>query len=762
MFRPLSNSAKSMHLRVVIFACATVLMLHNLPALGSAQDRQKTALIVYSLGHMYPVMATWDRTIWSVFRAQHDVNVTVYTENLDLTRYHDGEYIQKTIDSLRFRYAESEPDLIIAVFEPAVDFVLAHRQTLFADVPIVFGGIERPPGETVDLARDTTGVFQDSSAYGKTLELALTLHPGTRQVVIIGGAGFVEQSWLAQGRKTFAGYEDRVQFTYMVGLSLADIQKRVATIAPDSVVLSFPITEDSTGKSIISRDAISQIAKISKAPVYSFYPGPMSKGVVGGYIKDFSQQAKTTAEMGLAVLRGTPVEDIPPVQNNDLRYIFDWRQLKRFSIAADRLPPGSIVKFQELTIWDRYKIQIIGGLVVIVLQGIIILYLLYQRRVRLRAEQRVLAAELKYRTVADHTFDWEYWQKPDGSLPYVSPSCERISGYRAEDFMKMPSLLQQIIVNEDKKIWTDHRCTTRDEPKSAEIQFRIHRQDGEIRWIEHVCQPVFDAQGNNHGVRASNRDVSQREFYKSETRQLQSELAHMDRVVTISALSSALAHEINQPLAAMRSYGQAALRFLAQDPPHYQSIERSLHGIVRLNKRAAAVVKRLRDLVRKGEVHQERLEMNALIDEVISLINSEIVQRELLVSQDLDPNELPFHGDSIQIQQVMLNLLTNAWDAIADQPVPKRIITVSTRAENSKTIIVSVADSGGGIPAERREDVFAPFYTTKPKGVGLGLAICKSIIQSHGGTIWAADNPEGGTIFSFALPTGNQINQQQP
>ena len=755
MFRLLTSSLTSMHLlRKALLAFLTILLFLNSHALGSQENRHKTVLIVYSLGHMYPVMATWDRNIWSVFRTQQDINIKVNTENLDLSLYHDSDYIRRTVDSFRYRYLESKPDLIIAVFEPAFDFVLKYRQELFPDVPIVFGGIERLSFANPDLEPNITGVFQDGTAYGKTLDLALNLHPDTRHIVVIGGAGFVEQSWLEPARKTFQRYVDRLQFTYMVGLSIDEIQNRLKKILTNTVVLSFPITEDSSGKPIISRDALTQISKASSVPVYSFYPGAFGHGIVGGYIKNFSVQAKTTAEIGLRVLKGIPIQEIPAIQKKDLDYMFDWRQLKRWSIPENRLPPGSIVKFKELTTWDRYKGQIIGALIVILFQTLIIFYLLYQRRIRLRAQEQVLQAELKYRTVADHTFDWEYWQNPDGSLQYVSPSCERICGYTAQDFMKNPSLLQDIIVIEDKKAWAEHRCDNQKEMKSEEFQFRIQRPDGEIRWIEHACQPVFDGQGNNKGVRASNRDVTKREFYKSESRQLQSELAHIDRIVTISALTSALAHEINQPLAAMRSYAQAALRFMDKDQPEYDSVRKALQGIVADNKRAAAVVNRLRDLVKKGKAHREMLDINSIINDVVGLINSEIVLRNASITLDLHPIVPVVHGDSIQIQQVLLNLLTNALDALDNQPFEARTITISTRPENSNGTIISISDSGGGIPADKIQAIFAPFHTTKPKGVGLGLAICKSIIEAHGGKIWAANNPEGGATFYLSLPSG--------
>ena len=511
MFRLLTSPLTSMHLlKKALLALLTMLLFLNSPALGSQENEHKTVLIVYSLGHMYPVMATWDRNIWSVFRTQQDINIKVNTENLDLSRHHDSDYIRRTVDSFRYRYLESKPDLIIAVFEPAFDFVLKYRQELFPDVPIVFGGIERLSFENPDLDPNITGVFQDGTAYGKTLDLALNLHPDTRHIVVIGGAGLIEQSWLESARKAFQRYVDRLQFTYMVGLSIDEIQNRLKKILTNTVVLSFPITEDSSGKPIISRDALTQISKASSVPVYSFYQGAFGHGIVGGYIKNFSVQAKTTAEIGLRVLKGIPIQEIPAIQKKDLEYMFDWRQLKRWSISENRLPPGSIVKFKELTTWDRYKGQIIGALILILFQTLIIFYLLYQRRIRLRAQEQVLQAELKYRTVADYTFDWEYWQSPDGSLRYVSPSCERVCGYTTQDFIRNPSLLQDIIVTKDKAVWDEHRCINKKEMQSEEIQFRIQRPNGEIRWIEHACQPVFDQKGKKRGVRASNRDITRR------------------------------------------------------------------------------------------------------------------------------------------------------------------------------------------------------------------------------------------------------------
>jgi C4-dicarboxylate-specific signal transduction histidine kinase len=181
-----------------------------------------------------------------------------------------------------------------------------------------------------------------------------------------------------------------------------------------------------------------------------------------------------------------------------------------------------------------------------------------------------------------------------------------------------------------------------------------------------------------------------------------------------------------------------------------------LQGIVADNKRAAAVINRLRDLVKKGPTHWETLEINSLINDVVGLINSEIVLRNASIRLDLHPMVPVTPGDSIQIQQVLINLLTNALDAMDVQSVKVRTITISTRPENSNGTIISISDSGGGIPSDKIQTVFAPFHTTKPEGMGIGLTICKSIIEAHGGKIWANNNPEGGAIFSLTLLTGSQ------
>ena len=573
---------------------------------GAQPIEQKKALMLFPFRPTLPVASRWHKNVASILGAESGIRVDLDIEYLDLSRFSDPVYLQMMLDIFRYKGSESRPDLIVAVYEPAFNFVLKHGEGLFPGVPIVFGGIHGKFIEKLSLGPNITGYLRENN-YTTTLDLALGLHPNTREVVVFAGAGLLGQERSDEAREAFRKYEDRLDFSYMIGLPMDELLEKLANLPDRTVVMALPFLKDGLGEQFVFNEVLTKISSFANAPVYTFWDTAMGTGIVGGNLINLDKEARAAARLSLRILKGEDPASIPITYAPMSSDIFDWRQLKRWSIAEDRLPPGSIVKFRELTVWDRYKGRILVVLALVLFQALIISYLLNQRRIRRKVEQN-------YRTVADYTFDWEYWENPDGSLQYVSPSCERICGYLSLDLMTNPSLLQDMIVPEDKEIWDKHRCGGQMETGSEGIQFRIQKPDGEIRWIEHACQPAFDDKRNNRGVRASNRDITERAFYRTETLKLQSELAHVDRVVTINALTSALAHEINQPLAAMRSYAQAALRFIDREHPDYDSVRKALEGIVSDNKRAAEVVNRLRSLLKKEQADRETINIGAVLD----------------------------------------------------------------------------------------------------------------------------------------------------
>lgn len=741
----------------VLLTFLILLLFLNSPALGSQQSKRKKILVLFSFRPTLPVTSQWDKGIRSVLENQKAINPIINIEHVDLTHFGNEKHIELLCKLYRHKYSNPKPDLIIPVLNSSVDLMFKYGETLFPGVPIVFAGVESQFINSRKLRSNITGQLIDID-YEGTLELAVNLHKDTRNVVIVAGSGPVVQKWVANCQKAYKTYEKSYDFTFLTGLSMETLLERVEKLPPKTIVISLPVLVDGAGKEFVGNESLALISQASTAPIYTFWDASVGAGMVGGHVVSFEKEGNAVAELGLRVLKGEKPQNIPISQTNKFSYLFDWRQLKRWSIPEHSLPAGSMVMFKERSGWDQHKWKIIGVFLMVFLQTLAIFFLLYQRRARRQAEKEVMLAKQKYRTVADHTFDWEYWENPDGTLQYVSPSCKRISGHGNQAFMERPSLLQDLILPEDQKVWNTHTCGLQKGKKTEAIQFRIQRPDGKISWVEHVCQKVSDRLGNDQGVRSSNRDVTEREFYKTETRQLKAELAHMDRVVTISALTAALAHEINQPLTAMRSYAQAALRFMKMDPPEYPPVNKALQGIVADNKRASEVINRLRTLVKKGSTHWESIEMNSVIKEVLAFINSEIIIRNASITLDLRPDLPMIHGDSIQIQQVLINLVTNALDEMDNQPNGLPTITISTRPDNPKGVLVSVSDSGRGIPGDKKTLVFEPFHTTKTKGIGLGLAICKTIINSHGGEIWCDNNAKGGAIFSIILPADNRSN----
>jgi two-component system sensor kinase FixL len=220
----------------------------------------------------------------------------------------------------------------------------------------------------------------------------------------------------------------------------------------------------------------------------------------------------------------------------------------------------------------------------------------------------------------------------------------------------------------------------------------------------------------------------------------------------MGALAASLAHELNQPLTGILSNAQAARRFLQVVPPDLAELHAILNDIVEDDKRAGEVIERLRELLRKGDFHALPLDLNGLVRDVARLLNSDALIRNAQIQLVFTGRPPTVIGDRIQLQQVMLNLLVNAMDAMAECTQERRVVTVETATSDDGFGRVCVRDAGVGIVPGMLDRIFEPFYTTKPQGMGMGLSISRSIVDAHGGRIWALNNPDGGSTFGFTVP----------
>ena len=288
-------------------------------------------------------------------------------------------------------------------------------------------------------------------------------------------------------------------------------------------------------------------------------------------------------------------------------------------------------------------------------------------------------------------------------------------------------------------------------------EYRTILPDGQLRWIAGRGHVEFDGNGQPARMRGASLDITKRKQAEEQAARQRNELAHLSRVSTLGELSGSIAHELNLPLSSILCNAQAAQRFLANGHTNLAEVRAILNDIVSEDKRAAEVIHRLRQWLKKDEVHQRPVQMNDVVDDVLKLMRSDLVNQKVTVDTELAPHLPTVTGDPVQLQQVLLNLLVNACDAMVNCHRSERRLLIRTGFENrngSSAVIVSVTDRGGSIPEEKMEQVFEPFFTTKEKGMGLGLSICRTIMTAHQGKLWATNNFDCGATFHFSLPIG--------
>jgi C4-dicarboxylate-specific signal transduction histidine kinase len=264
--------------------------------------------------------------------------------------------------------------------------------------------------------------------------------------------------------------------------------------------------------------------------------------------------------------------------------------------------------------------------------------------------------------------------------------------------------------------------------------------------------PLRDARGTITGAICCFNDITERKRVEVEVQQQRQMLTHLTRVATLGELLGALAHDLNQPLTSILSNAQAALRSLAGERVDPADMRDILTDIVAADRRAAEAIRRVRALLRNGEAPLQAVDVNEATSEVLRLAHNELIAHGVAVTTHLTPGLPRVWGDRVGLQQVLLNLIVNACDAMRlDEPVHRQL-TVATAHDGEGAVQVAITDHGVGIPVDGLERVFEPFFTSKERGLGLGLAICRSIVTAHGGRMWATNNAERGATFHFILP----------
>jgi PAS domain S-box-containing protein len=281
---------------------------------------------------------------------------------------------------------------------------------------------------------------------------------------------------------------------------------------------------------------------------------------------------------------------------------------------------------------------------------------------------------------------------------------------------------------------------------------------GNVRWLQTVKRPIVDKDGSANQILGSSTDITQRKQAESDLQHNRQELAHLTRISTMGELAASLAHELNQPLTAILSNAQAAQRFMTANPADLEEVREILKDIVQDDSRASEVIQRMRALVKKEDVAFVPLDLGEVIRDVARLVHNDAGLLNVHIALELNFGLPSVRGDRVQLQQVVLNLMLNAFDAMKDCPVNERRVVLQAQEDGARMTRVAVRDRGLGIRNDKLEEIFQPFYTTKRDGLGMGLSISRSIIQDHGGRLWVENNSDRGATFYFTVPMGERGN----
>ncbi len=359
-------------------------------------------------------------------------------------------------------------------------------------------------------------------------------------------------------------------------------------------------------------------------------------------------------------------------------------------------------------------------------------------------------SEDRLRLVID-TIPAHVWStRPDGSVDFVNRRWLETTGLTMEDALGWD--WGAVVHPDDLARYVDEWRAALAAGEPTESEVRLRRADGKYRWWLTRNVPLRNELGNIVNWYGTAIDIEERHRAEDALREAQADLARVSRVTTMGELTASLAHEVNQPIAAANTNANTCLRWLAADTPNVEEARAAALRIVKDGKRAGEIISRIRLLFKKGTSQHELVDVNEVIGEMIVLLRSEAMRYDVFVRTELAADLPQVMGDRVQLQQVMMNLMINGIEAMKEADGTRELTIKSKRAETDQ-VLVSVSDTGAGLPLQHADQIFKAFFTTKVQGTGMGLSISRSIVESHGGRLWAAENSPRGASFCFSLPT---------
>ncbi len=660
-------------------------------------------------------------------------------------------------DYLRQKYADRKIDVLFCWGVGPLEFFLRHQGELFPGTPIVYYVSSLEPLKHLP-APPITGVL-NPDAYERTLELALNLHPDATEVFVVSGTPTHDKSIEREAAPQFARFQSRVTLTYLTDLPLEQLLATVRNVPRRSIIFYSRQAHEDPARVLQPFDFLEPISRAASVPVYSPWRSYLGSGTVGGAVDDPVAGATKAAEIVLRVARGARPGEIPPDRVPKIP-TFDARQLARWGISENKLPAGSVVLFREPTFWARYRGYIIGTGVVLAIQTLLIAGLLVQRARRRQVEAELRDSEKRYElaTAAGAVGIWD-WNLETREI-YVDPALRRALGFADDD--EPDSWDRALHPDDADRLRADAQaCVDGRTPFFENEHRRVHR-DGSVRWFMTRGSAVRHAGARVTRITGTVTDITERKRAEANLEETRHDLARVARVTSIDQCAASIAHELSQPLASIQLNSRACLRWLAGSGVSPDELHGALLDIAEAATLANGVITRDREQFRHRTAEKEVLDVNDIVREVASLVRTRLVQSQVALDVRLASDLPNVRGDRVELQQVLLNLILNSIEAMETVDPRSRRITIETRltAERHEVapdihehqVQTTVRDTGPGLKEIDVDRLFTPFYTTKPRGTGIGLSISRFIIETHEGRLWAEPGVGGGAAFSFTVP----------
>ncbi len=707
------------------------------------------ALVLYSDERLLPANVVFDHSLRTNLQAGASKRIEFYSEFLDVARFSGEAQQEHQRNFLREKYRDYPPDLVIAISGPAVAFLMRYRASLFTEAPVVYltWEGEAPPTNSPD--PKTAGISTPGSS-AATLRLALNLQPDTRHIAVVTGCSQRDKALADEARKASSAFQNRVAFTWLTDFSLPELRDALARLPDHTVVLYLTMFQDIVGNRFTPQEALDQFAPASRVPIYGYYDTYLGHGIVGGSMVTFEEMGRKVAQAGLRILAGESPQDVAHSEIQGIP-MFDWRELRRWHISGKQLPQNSGVLFKEATYWKKYHWLILGVTSASLFEGLLIAVLFVQLRRRRQAESFLRESEerLNLATTSGGAGLWAI--DPTTRQIWLTDRARQFFGLSNGKAPHWENLLSAIHPDDRERMQNSVEEALRT-GKEFMADFRVVCPDGSARWISSRGRTQVGSQVKLQRLMGACVDITERKRAEEETRQHFQELVHITRVSLVGELSGSLIHELGQPLGAILTNSEVAEIHLQHSAPDLDEL-RAIFGDLRMDAvRASDVVRGMRAFLRGRELDFQRIDLRSLMSELGRIAGPDVALHSATLDIDVAANLPPVWGHRVQLQQVLLNLVLNGLEVMKDGSHNEHKLSV-TACESEKSFVeIAVADSGHGIPPDKLDQVFAPFITSKRTGLGMGLSICRRIIEAHGGRIWIENNAACGATARFILP----------